>query len=119
MKEKLTKEQALKFHRQMWSDMKKELGNNPSSKARQKFKEEWCKDNGFVDIAGDCFLCEYVIQHNTDPFSCNCLIDWKPLTGGSFCTRVGNGGYSYKDAPINKILELPERKVDELKGDNT
>lgn len=114
MKEKLTKEQALKFHRQMWSDMKEELGENPSFGARLDFKEKWCIDNCFVDVDTNCFLCEYAIQHNTiDPSSCNCLINWEPLTGRGSCTRVESGGYSYANAPISKILELPERKIDE------
>ena len=50
MKQKLTKEKALKLHRQMWEDMQKELGDNPSYFERLDFKHEWCKKHGFVDV---------------------------------------------------------------------
>lgn len=110
---KLTREQALKFHRQMWSDMQRELGDNPSFRARLEFKEEWCKDNGFVNIDTNCFLCEYSIQHKVDPLFCNCLIDWKPLTGRNYCMNEKNDVYDYRDAPISEILRLPEREVSE------
>lgn len=50
MNKKLTKEEALKLHGQMWSDMRKELGDNPSYLARLVFKNEWCKKHGFIDV---------------------------------------------------------------------
>lgn len=118
MEEKLTRERALKLHRQMWSDMQEKLGNNPSFLARLNFKEEWCKENGFVNIDTNCFLCEYSIQHKVDHLSCNCLIDWKPLTGKNYCMNAKNDVYDYRDAPISEILELPERKIKEVYGSN-
>ena len=50
MNQKLTKEEALKLHRQMWSDMQKELGDNPSYFERLDFKDEWCKKHRFIDV---------------------------------------------------------------------
>lgn len=111
--EELTKEKALKLHRQMWSDMQKKLGDYPLYRARLEFKKKWCEENNFFNINADCFLCEYSIQHKADPLFCNCLIDWKPLTGKNYCMNGKDNGSDYRDAPISKILELPERKVNE------
>lgn len=115
--EKLTKEKALEFHRQMWSDMQEKLGDNPSFLARLNFKEKWCEENGFVNVDTNCFLCEYSIQHRTDHLSCNCLIDWKPLTGKNYCMNTKDNGSDYRDAPISKILALSEKYKNELKGE--
>ena len=40
---KLTKEEALRLHRAMWSDMQRELGDNPSPSERLDYKGEWCE----------------------------------------------------------------------------
>ena len=98
---KLTKEDALNLHRQMWSDMQKALGDNPKDYERTQFKEKWCAKH-FPDenIFNSCFLCEYVNNNNV---SC-CLIDWPYRT-------CATHSYYY-NAPISEILALPERKED-------
>lgn len=104
---KLTREEALKYHRQMWTDMQKELGDKPQAGKRVLFKERWC-DKQFPDehIDANCFLCEYL---NTDGLGCSChcgrdcLIVWPH---GS-CTAHNY----YYDVPISEILALPERGV--------
>ena len=107
----LTRGQALELHRKMWRDMQKKLGDNPSFIARLRFKDEWWEENGFVNVDTNCFLCEYSIQHKTDRRFCSCLIDWKPLTGTSYCMNGKDNSSDYRDAPISKILELPEREA--------
>ena len=58
---KLTREEALKLHQEMWGDMKAELGDNPTEESRLKFKEDWCfKYFPDEEICSNCFLCEYV-----------------------------------------------------------
>lgn len=95
----LTREEALKYHRQMWGDMQKELGDNPTSYERIHFKEEWCaKHFPGEPIFNFCFLCEYVSNNSV---SC-CLIDWP------YSTCVTHS--YYYNAPISEILALPERK---------
>ena len=42
---KLTKEKAVELHRQMWTDMQRELGNCPTEYQRVKYKEKWCKEH--------------------------------------------------------------------------
>ena len=106
---KLTREEALKYHRQMWTDMQKELGDKPQAGKRVLFKERWC-DKQFPDehIYANCFLCECL---NTDGLGCNChcgrdcLIVWPH---GS-CTAHNY----YYDALISEILALPEREVED------
>lgn len=39
----LTRERALELHRQMWTDMRSDLGNNPTGGERVEYKIDWCK----------------------------------------------------------------------------
>ena len=114
---KLTREQALELHRQMWSDMQKELGDCPDVGDRIYYKHEWIKKHGYGYVINDCFLCEYAIKCDY------CPIDWSELTPNKdrpkfgFCVYNVPREYGYAEvwgiAPISKILALPERKVEE------
>ena len=101
----LTKEDALKYHRQMWSDMQKELGDNPSPVERMSYKTKWCKEH-FPDeyIMGDCFLCQYDWMFDDD--CCHCPIDWS--NNGEYYGDICY--YIYNEYPISEILALPERE---------
>lgn len=56
----LTRNEALKLHREMWEDMKEDLGDCPSEIQRDVYKEKWCaKRFPGEDISHKCFLCEY------------------------------------------------------------
>lgn len=104
---KLTKEEALKYHRQMWTDMQAALGDNPRPLERYEFKWSWCESHfPDDDIAAHCFLCEYAEQNH---IKCNggkgCLVKW-PKTS---CLD----DYYYEFAPISAILALPEREVED------
>ena len=122
---KLTREEALKLHRQMWTDMQVKLGDCPDEIERYTFKSKWCerwlRENGFppeTRIRAGCFLCEYA-----DIVCQNCPIDWSKAdhisTRGkeyADCTdpyifpNISCGGESYyKVAHISEILALPER----------
>lgn len=101
---KLSKEEALRLHRKMWSDMQKELGDCPSDEKRVAFKKHWCESHGY-NVSHNCFLCEYDYQIGTKDclsFSgCrNCPIKWP---NGTCYT-----GYYYYFAPISEILALEE-----------
>ena len=100
----LTREEALKLHRQMWTDMQKDLGDCPNPGERVEYKADWCLEHGY-DICNNCFLCEYDLQHSADTKRCDCLIEWKYDN----CIR---NRYCY-ETPISEILALPERKVAE------
>lgn len=123
----LTREEALKLHRAMWTEMQEKLGDNPSADDRCDFKGDWCEKH-FPNhsIVNDCFLCEYVNPNYASEFYCKerCPIDWESLKkydwGNSDCCAIYKG-YSGKDsdfdnkiylaAPISEILALPEREV--------
>lgn len=122
----LTREQALKLHRQMWSDMQDALGDNPDPNNRFIFKCNWIKDNGYIntygvsDVLDDCFLCEYAFNEKVkrkDNTRCfYCPIDWSELTSPlsinhGFCiySKSELGYELWQTAPISKILALPER----------
>lgn len=95
---KLTREEALKLHRQMWSDMRDALGDNPDFNERYFYKTQWCKKHFPEEhITNSCFLCEYACS------DCwRCPIKWP----GRTCET---NSY-YKVVPISRMLALPERK---------
>ena len=95
---KLTKKEAIHYHRQMWSDMQKKLGDNP--KERIHFKRDWVNRH-FPDerIFNNCFLCEYTTFNELGCDSCP--IKWHNDYCGAY--------YYYLHAPISEILALPER----------
>lgn len=104
---KLTKEEALRLHRQMWTDMQIALGNNPSARDRGIYKQKWCTEN-FPNkkIINDCFLCEYAVRRDETAPCYYCPIDW----GSGGCVT---GNVSYDRSPISEILALPEIEVTE------
>ena len=109
---KLTREEALKYHRQMWMEMQTKLGDNPLPLDRAIFKYDWCEKHfPNDDINAHCFLCEYLNQNH---IKCRrgerCLVKWP--NGGCL-----DGGF-YERAPISAILALPEREVKNEISDN-
>ena len=108
----LTRKEALKLHREMWTDMKTELGDNPSEEFRLKFKEDWCRRYFPNDgVLSNCFLCEYI-----DGFNRRIHVDSYQIADCDMCPIVWPNGtcYSenyYYEAPISEILALPERRV--------
>ena len=112
---KLTREEALRLHRQMWTDMQTALGDDPDKPDRIFFKRDWCsKHFNFIKIEHNCFLCEYVHKNYCD--DCDyCPIKWDDNYDDDCCAFSGvNYGYS----PISVILALPEREADDEISDN-
>ena len=106
---KLTKEEALRLHRQMWGDMQKKLGDNPSYVDREYFKKEWCEKHfPNVAISNYCFLCQYDDQFTFSRYCDYCPIDWS--NNGEEDCRCMQGNYRYDESPISVILLLPERE---------
>lgn len=108
---KLTREDALKLHRQMWSDMQRDLGDNPNWIKRMNYKKKWLKKH-FPELAeseyeelirNNCFLCEYAGKEFED---CVCLIDW-PY--GKCETHLDESA-DWRYMPISELLALPERE---------
>ena len=100
---KLTRKEALRLHREMWSDMQKELGDNPRADKRVIFKQKWC-DKHFPTtvVECDCFLCAYTFGTLGETCYDGCPISWPN-------GRCIKNGYYYI-APISEILALPERE---------
>lgn len=101
----LTRERALELHRQMWTNMQRDLGDNPGYREREKYKNKWCKEH-FPDeyIDNDCFLCEYDRLNNGHNCRNTCLIKWP--NGG--CS-VGAPEFRYYNMSISRLLALLER----------
>ena len=118
----LTREEALKLHRQMWSDMQNDSGNNPTVAHRHMYKDVWCEKHKPRDVVyNDCFLCDYV-KHTMRKkgvlaFSLQCKfcpIAWPTDTGKCWSNRMADGTRIWNEyyliAPISEILALPERE---------
>lgn len=107
----LTRERALELHRQMWSDMQKELGDCPNSFERERYKCKWCKEHFPNEyIRDNCFLCEYVEKRTLLGVNCDyCPVKWDYVV----CFDGGAQKRSYRNMPIPELLALPERKFDE------
>ena len=106
----LTKKRALRLHRRMWSDMQKDLGDNPMARERVAYKEKWCEEHfPNEDIPSDCFLCKYDDEHGIGkghkPCE-HCPIDW----GETVYIGCSHNEVTYQNSPISAILALPERK---------
>ena len=110
MNRELTREEAIILHRQMWTDMQAELGDNPSYQERVEFKGKWI-DEHFPNerVNSDCFLCEYAQSVTKDSFTrCReCPIAWN---SGLF-PNCKSDGADYRYSPISVILAFPEREV--------
>lgn len=113
--ENLTREKALELHRQMWTDMQKDLGDEPSSKQRFAYKRNWIRNHfpELIDenedreiIRNNCFLCEYADE---DYGFCECLIDWPQ----GRCEDGYDGVEDWRYMPISKLLALPESEEEE------
>ena len=101
----LTREEALSYHRQMWSDMQRDLGNCPTELEREQYKRYWC-ETYFPNkrILYNCFLCEYAKAVSCG-FLCNyCPIKWD----WGLCFAGDNEKKSYRNMPISELLALPE-----------
>ena len=112
---KLTRKKALEYHRQMWTEMQKDLGDNGSIASRADYKEKWCRKNfPGKDILYNCFLCQYTVQQIEDPLffisqDCKryCPIDWN--TGFSNAGMPCQNKIDWRTFPISEILALPEK----------
>ena len=104
----LTRERALELHRQMWSDMQRDLGNNPYTFEREQYKRQWCQEHFPSEhIRDNCFLCEYAEKMTFLGVNCNnCPIEWD----FNVCFDGGSVKKSYRNMPISELLALPERK---------
>lgn len=111
----LTRERALELHRQMWSDMQRDLGDYPSRDERCDYKEDWIQAHFPNErVCHSCFLCEYCAnqqfptREDFDYDECVCPIEWP-------CEKCEAGGVGdmWDTMSISKLLELPEREEKE------
>lgn len=118
-----TREDALKYHREMWSKIREEYGDNATNQERTKAKIKYLLSKGHA-CDNNCYLCEYSIEENSKEkvkdFCTLCPIDWTALADEDdpdrgTCVALYKNSYDciYKCAPIDEILALPEREVEE------
>lgn len=118
MNRKLTREEAIRLHREMWTDMQAELGDDPSYLERVAFKKKWVVEHFPNEhVHSNCFLCEYAQSVTGD--SCtrcrSCPIAWNSI----ILPKCGPCGWvfwecdtvDYRYSPISAILALPEREA--------
>lgn len=120
----LERDEAIRLHLEMWTDMQKELGDDPCHLKRVAYKGYWLIAHGYKCVYGNCFLCEYARQawHRSNKLwlkPCEyCPIDWSSLSltivrrSGMCSETYKNGvGEIYLHAPISEILELPQKEA--------
>ena len=112
----LTKEEALRLHRQMWSNMRDELGDNPSWDERWEFKRDWiAKHFPLSNVTHYCFLCEYAIHEDGNhEYVCYavcayCPLKWTAKHVKNTCEGGILSGRDWRFSPISDILALPEK----------
>lgn len=117
---RLTREQALALHREMWTDMLNTLGENPTQEQRANFKYRWCESHGYLGVEHCCFLCELVrfrdeqwyISSGTGCDCVRCPIVWTDHDSDYSCP-CENGGYEgvdWRRSNISEVLALGERE---------
>lgn len=105
---KISEEMAVRLHRMMWSDMQKELGDNPNGEERENYKTRWIsKHFPGAMVHHACFLCEFTQAPYSSSQKCkNCPIKWP----NDICISEGAGAnINYFSSPISEILALPAR----------
>lgn len=119
MNRKLTREEAIRLHREMWTNMQAELGDDPDVGDRIYFKKKWVREH-FPDehIRSNCFLCEYAnqlagIKGLETIFWCDyCPIKWNsaipPTCNPGIFAFWDDNKVDYRYSPISEILALPE-----------
>lgn len=112
----LTREKALELHRQMWSDMQKDLGDNPTRDERWQYKEDWIQAHFPNEhVYNLCFLCEYCanqqfsIRGDFDYDFCICPIEWPR---GRCEEGWADDECRWDYMSISKLLALPERETE-------
>lgn len=74
-KVRLTKEQAIKGHREMWNWIAEQYENGRTVNVNY-LKEKWCKKHN-IYLYNNCYCCEYVSKNNTSFYKCGkCPLIW-------------------------------------------
>ena len=103
----LTDAEFLYLHKWLWSDMQRDLGDNPSPSDRIDYKDSWCTERN-LNIPHNCFLCLNAQRY--DPKrgyarNCDqCLVVWPDGN----CYSMG----FFLFRKISDILDLPTRGLD-------
>lgn len=106
---KLSLNEAVLKHKEMWEAMQRSLGNNPSLAERVAFKIGWVEAKraatGENRPINNCYLCEYNEQFNSH--SCvYCPYNWND----HIYYGCENGAVDWRTSKISDILGLPLRK---------
>lgn len=117
MNKKLTREEAIRLHREMWQDMLAELGDDPKWDKRLDFKKKWVEEHfPNEDVISNCFLCEYAESAAKDQYFSRCLkcpIAWNSNKYPTCFAVWDRNMIDYRYSPISVILALPEREATE------
>lgn len=114
--EALTSESAIQSTIYMWTDMQRDLGENPDARERCVYKWHWLIDHGYSTVGpfripeNECFLCERArlvwldIIGLTSKCSC-CPIDWpEKEVADEFEPKCVGHEVDYLKAPLSDIL---------------
>lgn len=121
-----TREEAIKWHRKMWTEMRDMEGDDCYVNARIKFKTRYMQKNfPEVGVTNDCFLCCYAFNKALDNLEeqfggavdqglalthmCEyCPLKWGPIENYFDCENKYYG-VNWMSDPCSLIAELEER----------
>ena len=109
--EELTKSRAVELFRRQWTDMQRDLGDDPSPEQRSRYKKKWIREKfpGRTVTCG-CFLCEYVARRHNGECS-KCPIKWpKDVDEGPRCQGYPIPETDWRFAFLSEILALPVKE---------
>lgn len=84
-KVELTKEEAVKLHREMWNWIANEIYQRKKVCEIWDLKHEYLKYNNYSNIRSHCFCCEYVAQSEKAECSKLCPFNWARHRNFVYC----------------------------------
>lgn len=116
----LTREQAIELHRDMWNWIADEVEKIKKVVDIWKYKENYCKANGYIRVKHFCFLCEYTrgecslcpLDWESEAFAymCEKKDDYDKNHGGLWLRCLDAETWEEQATFARKIANLTERK---------
>lgn len=100
---KLTRKQAIKLHREMWSWL---------AETGAKCKSNWPRFKDLYETAGYCFCCEFEEIHKGHYCGATCILVWPPDDRG--CSEQNDPFTKWYSAKTKKTRQKYARIIAEL-----
>lgn len=105
-------ESAISMWREMISEMKRELGNNPTISQRYRFENQWMKSKAPIEFRSNNntgVLCRYVAMNHQGCEKCPIFWGFNDLDYDASCMKDD----IYELMTLNDVLNLPAKNIRE------